>query len=148
MADPPIYTNPASPKAAPELGPYDTKLSAKDETAYQAWLGTMAEKNGHSIESDDYDMRGFYKKGGKQAGNGHFTDEFKKPNHPSFSTDSKYSGKDGNEGGSWEQTGDKWTFTPGKTNIANGLDKTREYFQNNDPDVTLVEPEAAPVGSE
>jgi hypothetical protein len=99
---------------------YNTKLSQEDETAYQAWLAGMSAKNGRDMSKDtyDYDMRGFYKSGGTQAEDGHFTDEFKKPNHPTFSDESKYHGVDGERGGKWGKDKDgKDTFTPGKTNL-------------------------------
>lgn len=152
MADPPIYTNPASPKAAPELGPYDTKLSSKEEGDYQKWLKAQGKRLGRDLSKDEveYDNRGLFKElDGKDIPEGHGPDTYKKPSHPTFSEESKYHGVDGNEGGKWGETADgKGTFTPGKTNIDNGLDDTREYLKRADPDVTLVEPQPAPVGSE
>lgn len=41
----------------------------------------------------DYDLRGFYNQYGTlapQATNGHLTDEYKYPSHPTFSVESKY----------------------------------------------------------
>ena len=41
----------------------------------------------------DYDLRGFYNQYGNltpQATNGHLTDTYKKPNHPTFSNESMY----------------------------------------------------------
>lgn len=41
----------------------------------------------------DYDYRGYYNKYNTlnpYASNGHLTDEFKKPNHPTFSIESRY----------------------------------------------------------
>ena len=138
MADrPPIYKSP------PAGDDYETKLSAKKEAEYQAWLKEQAEKKGRSIESPDYDMRGFFNDPKSETGeNGHYPDTYKKPNHPTFSDESKYHGVDGNEGGQWKKTDDgKWSFKPGKTNRANGIDTTREYLQQNDPDVTLLDEE-------
>lgn len=42
----------------------------------------------------DYDMRGFWKAGGKRAANGHFPDTYKTPYHKSFSNESRYATKD------------------------------------------------------
>lgn len=74
-------------------GLYDyltTKLTPQEETAF------FLEKANSPFAKDsgvDYDYRGFYKKYGNltpQATNGHLTDEFKLPNHPTFSIESKY----------------------------------------------------------
>jgi hypothetical protein len=68
----------------------ETRLSPKDEIAF------LMEKARSPFKDDsgvDYDYRGFYKKYGNltpQATNGHLTDEFKYPNHPTFSIESKY----------------------------------------------------------
>lgn len=117
--------------------PFGTALSPSDETSYQQWRSTANAQSGHDIESPDYDMRGFWKSGAAQGSNGHFPDTYKLPSHPTFSDESIYSGKGGNQGGHWEQSGSGWTFTPGPTNISNGLDKTREYLKRSDPDVIL-----------
>ena len=46
----------------------------------------------------------------------HGTDKFKKPNHPTFSNESIYHGKNGFTGGKWEKTKDGWDFYPSTTN--------------------------------
>jgi hypothetical protein len=49
----------------------------------------------------------------------HATDEYKRPNHMTFSDESKYSNNE-HPGGHWSQTPDgKWTFTPTDFNIEN-----------------------------
>jgi hypothetical protein len=134
----PLYDNPRSPTG----DKYETKLSDKDEGGYQKWVKGKKNAAGGNISDDtDYDTRGWWKETGGEVGeNGHGTDKFKKPSHPTFSNESKYHGVDGNEGGEWKKGDDnKWTFKPGKTNRKNGLDKTREYLQESDPDVTLEE---------
>src|SRR5215472_5465284 len=52
----------------------------------------------------DYDMPGYIAKYGQpdQSKGQHLTDEFKLPNHMTFSTDSKYS-NDTQKGGEWRQ---------------------------------------------
>ena len=69
---------------------YQTMLNTRDEVSYQ-----IAKANSPFAKDSgvDYDYRGFYKKYGNltpQATNGHLTDEFKLPNHPTFSIESKY----------------------------------------------------------
>lgn len=95
-----------------------TKLSPKEEKGFQAWRATLPER----LQSDsDYDLRGFYKKnptfklGGPDA---HLTDEFKLPNHETFSNESRYyNDKTAHLGGHWEQGQDGgWAFVPNDTN--------------------------------
>ena len=69
---------------------YNTILNPKDEIAFLMEKQRSPFKNDSGI---DYDYRGFYQKYGNltpQATNGHLTDEFKLPNHPTFSIESKY----------------------------------------------------------
>ena len=67
-----------------------TELTPQQEVAF------AIEKARSPFRNDsgrDYDYRGFYQKYGNltpQATNGHLTDEFKLPNHPTFSIESKY----------------------------------------------------------
>ena len=80
----------------------------------------------------DYDMQGYHNKYGypsKTEGE-HYTDEFKLPNHPTFSNESMYS--QGNmKGGSWQEgKGDNYNFIPSQQNIQNkGVDALTQYFQ-------------------
>lgn len=60
----------------------------------------------------------------------HATDEYKRPNHMTFSDESKYSNKE-HQGGHWEQQQDgTWTFTPTAWNIQNagGYDKLQDWW--------------------
>lgn len=57
--------------------------------------------------NNDYDYKGFFDENKKEANdliyddpNAHFTDKYKKPNHPTFSIESKYSTPE-NPGGHW-----------------------------------------------
>jgi hypothetical protein len=85
-------------------GPYITKLSSDDESAFQAWV-----KKNHVPWEDspvaDYDMRGYWKAmvsgdpNAKQAksnfdGHMHFPDTYKTPFHKTFSNESKYAKPD------------------------------------------------------
>jgi hypothetical protein len=121
---------------------YDTPLTDEEEKQYQAW----SQEHGNPGTSD-YDMRGFWKSGEAQADNGHYPDTFKKPNHPTFSDESMYSGKNGEEGGHWEQVdGDHWKFTLGPTERRNGASLTEKYLQDNDPNSQLDEAGSAAAG--
>lgn len=77
-----------------------TELPASQEKDYRAWLNRigMTKEKGYRLDSsytgEDYDMRGFFKKYGpvdvNVKGGQHFTDEFKLPNHETFSNQSMY----------------------------------------------------------
>lgn len=128
--------------AAPDLsGKYNTALSADDETKFDTWRKTLpARLNNDS----DYDLRGAWKANASEASNGHLPDTFKKPNHPTFSTESQYSGKDGNVGGTWDGDDKKgWSYTPSKTNLSNmSADELKDYFAKVEPDSKLNLPDA------
>jgi hypothetical protein len=47
----------------------------------------------------DYDLRGLWKSGGGFGADAHATDQFKKPNHPTFSIESQYNGVPRPDGG-------------------------------------------------
>jgi hypothetical protein len=82
-----------------EIMRYRTKLTPKQETAFQSWL--IAESIPyHDRGFADYDMRGFYKAAmagdprAKRAANGHFPDIWKTPHHRTFSSESIYATAD------------------------------------------------------
>lgn len=69
---------------------YNTPLSLSDELKFQIAKANSPFRNDSGY---DYDYRGFYNKYGNltpQTTNGHLTDEYKKPNHPTFSIESNY----------------------------------------------------------
>lgn len=76
---------------------FNTQLTEDEEKQYQAW----AKQIGHERDVYDYDLRGAWKAGAAQAENGHFPDTFKKPNHPTFSVESKYHDGKKYVGGRW-----------------------------------------------
>jgi hypothetical protein len=101
-------------------------------------------------EEHDYDLRGYYKAGGKLATPGgnpvHLPDTFKKPNHPTFSDESRYSGP-GNEGGHWvtDNKGRYIAFRPGAANLVHHTPADlQEYFKKYEPGVQLIFPPGTP----
>jgi hypothetical protein len=76
------------------------ELTPAQEKDYRSWLDRigMTREKGFRLDSnytgEDYDLRGFFKKYGPAdvnvAGGQHFTDEFKLPNHETFSNQSIY----------------------------------------------------------
>ena len=111
---------------------YNTELSADDEIKFQKW----AKKTGHSGDTYDYDLRGAFKSGASRSDNGHLTDEYKKPNHPTFSDQSKYHNVDGNVGGKWDEVDGKTRFTPGDSNHLS-TEELKQYFKKVEPGVGL-----------
>lgn len=114
---------------------FNTKLSPTDEAKYQAW----AQKLGAQGNTYDYDLRGAFKSGAGQAANGHFPDTFKKPNHPTFSDQSRYSTQD-TPGGKWEQQPDSsWVFTASPYQLRHhSPEDLQQYFQKVEPTNKLV----------
>jgi hypothetical protein len=110
---------------------YNTPLSPEDEAAFQSW----AAKNGNSKDLFNYDLRGDWLAGAKRDGRNHGSDDFKKPNHSTFSDGSIYNGKDGYEGGQW--TGDDakgWDYQASKTNLQFlNRDGMKDYFRRVEP---------------
>jgi hypothetical protein len=116
MTEPPDFTD-----------RFNTQLSPDDESQFQTW----AKANGRENDTYDYDLRGFWKAGGDFADNGHASDAYKKPNHPTFSTGSIYSRGGPYQAGQWSggNGGEQYVFTPGATNIEMmGTDGLRRYF--------------------
>ena len=114
---------------------YNTKLTDEEEAKYQKW----AKENKREKDTYDYDMRGAWKSGVGQADNGHFPDTYKKPNHPTFSDESQYHGKDDNEGGKWSEKDGRTQFKPGKTNKQYWKDDDlTNYFKEREPDADLL----------
>jgi len=120
-------------------GPETTKLPAAEEEKYQAWIKKigMTKADGMAMTADgtglDYDMRGFFKKYGAAdvnvAGGQHFTDEFKLPNHATFSNESKYATGDyAKYAGSWGE-GDKFNAPAQKFGGASGSKVDAELLQ-------------------
>jgi len=127
---------------------YNTPLKPEQQAQYQQWVSKIAVKRGFDPTemARDYDMQGYFLKyGGKESdqANGHFTDEFKKPNHPTFSNESQYSGKDGYAGGKWADNGDgSWSFTPSAATVKMwGKDRLKKYWDKAEPGNKLNLPE-------
>ncbi len=112
---------------------------------YQNWV-----KSNHLTPTDDYDLRGAYDAGTQPDQRGHLPDTFKLPNHITFSDESQFNGKDGNEGGHWEQDSQgKWSFTPGPTNLKNHtVEELQDYFKKYEPDATLNLPKPKTVNTQ
>lgn len=114
---------------------YNTQLQPSDEMAFQNWAKLASQQQGRDVLQDmyDYDLRGWWQSGQGQAGNGHMTDAYKKPNHPTFSDQSMYSGRDDNQGGRWSQAPDgAWQFHAGQANAYTPAELA-DYFARVEP---------------
>lgn len=113
------------------MGKYDTSLTPAQEAKYRL----AAAKSGRTNDTVNYDLRGAWLENPKSiSSSGHLTDKWKKPNHPTFSTDSKYS-TPSNPGGTWtEGTNRSWSFTPSKRQIsrAGGIAPFKRNFNRNE----------------
>lgn len=135
--------SPGTIETAP-IAAYETPLTPEERIQFAAWK----QKNAPSDSGEDYDLQGAFK--ADIAGTlprdsrGHTTDQFKKPNHPTFSVESQYSGKNGEIGGRWEDKNGKVTFYASPTNLKyQSAADLKRYFAENEPDVTLVLPSVA-----
>lgn len=117
---------------------FNTVLSPDEEEKYQAW----ATENHREKDVYDYDLRGAWKelRSGTMSEDerGHLGDKYKKPNHPTFSDQSIYSGQDGVTGGVWSRNAEgKDVYTPGRKLSSVEADRLRRYFLRNEPGVVL-----------
>ncbi|MGN6266431.1 MAG: LPD38 domain-containing protein, partial [Ginsengibacter sp.] len=125
---------------------YETKLPADQEVKFKQWLdanhaqGKISDgdynfykKNGYGY---DYDFRAAFQNGlepeiNKQDGKWHWGDLGKKPNEPTFSTESKYNGVNGMQGGT--SSGDQ--FIQAKKDNFNPTDFLTSQIKTAYPDI-------------
>ena len=91
-------------------------------------------------DTQDYDLRGAWaQQGGGDLGSAHLSDTHKLPNHPTFSSGSRYSTPE-RPGGDWVELPDgRWAFMPSAVNEANlGRAGLEEYFRRFEPDSLLL----------
>ena len=99
-------------------GEFDTKLTPSEEAEFKVWKQKYAPKD----SGMDYDLRGAFKAGEKPGADGHWTDKFKKPNHPTFSDQSQYAqGEFKSLAGTWK--GDKFIPAGQSPKVEAMLDK-------------------------
>lgn len=116
---------------------YNTHLDPEQEAQFQTW----AQQNNRQNDLHDYDMRGAWLEGAKQGGNGHFSDKYKKPNHPTFSDQSIYNGTESPWG--WKYEGGKWTdntYTPSQRMFVrtHNREQMKKYMAEHEPGVRLI----------
>jgi len=124
---------------------FNTALGGKSKDVYE----NISKKLKLSDHEQDYDMRGWVDQrvheGKSQdaiikelTSGAHFTDTFKKPNHPTFSDQSQYHNEK-TKGGKWVQEGENWSFVPSEHNVKNlGEEGLRNYFKEREPNSRLL----------
>ena len=127
---------------------------------YHTWRRKMSKHKGIDIKhDDDYDYKGFYKENQAKAWGmldenpeEHFTDLYKYPTHPTFSSQSKYSQQwqqdhnvknwvDAPVGGDWgtdEQNRPVFYHSYYTASTPEKIQRTAEYLKQNDPGVKAV----------
>jgi hypothetical protein len=132
----PLQADPPQVDPFDFTGRYNTQLSPQDEAKFLAWA---TDRMGDLY---DYDLRGAWQANAQAAGNGHYPDTYKKPNHPTFSDQSQYHGVGGYTGGSWGGgNGQPFTFTPSTTNLQMMSPAAlQRYFQKVEPGNRLILP--------
>jgi hypothetical protein len=135
---------------------FNTKLGPKQEREFQHWLDQTKRKYGVDLRGDltSYDLRGFWAAGGKddvafQRREGHAPDTWKKPNHPTFSTESIYNGApDAYDGGTWQ--GGQWLSetefapSPAMLQTTHPVDWYIPFMKHNGEGVEVLLPEGFP----
>ncbi len=125
---------------------YNTPIPSGRQAAYEQW----ARANGQDPVKGkyDYDLQGAYLANSGSGERGHFTDQFKKPNHTTFSDQSQYHGLDGYTGGTWgdPKPGEtQGTFQPSQTNLGfNSQDQLQSYFNKVEPGTRLLPAQPVP----
>lgn len=111
---------------------YNTPLTPEQEWRFQRDMG-------HRLaDLRDYDLRGAWLANAQATANGHLTDIYKKPNHPTFSVNSQYSTPQA-PGGLWAQFPSSysndptapWAFMPGAGGQYSG--DLEDYFRRVEP---------------
>lgn len=120
-------------------GQFDTKLSPQDEARFQQWMRTLP---ANLQSTEDYDLRGAWKSNAQAATNGHLPDTWKKPNHPTFSSESMYSSPANGQGGNWvDAPGGKYVYWASPANLRyQSAPSLASYFKEREPDSSVVLP--------
>jgi hypothetical protein len=99
---------------------YNTELTKEEQKDFDKWVAKESKQQGRDIIMDKgaYDIQGFWKSGDwkKRDADNHGTDTWKKPNHPTFSNQSKYNGEGGWYGGNWTEDAG---YQPSKQSLNN-----------------------------
>jgi hypothetical protein len=116
---------------------YDTTLTASQEAAFQAWRAALPKDLQNTT---DYDLRGAYLASAQADGRDHMTDQFKKPNHITFSDGSQYSTPE-TPGGHWSGAGERWAYWPSDYVAGqHTMQDLADYFARNEKGSAVIYP--------
>src|SRR5215472_6567863 len=120
---------------------YNTPIPPAKQKAFDRWLSTKGRKSDYF----DYDVQGFWLSGAGTDPRGHGSDRFKKPNHPTFSVESKYSTPE-NPGGRWVKNKDGHITFAADSSILryHEPEELQQYFQTTEPGTRLELPPSTP----
>jgi len=135
--------------AAPQADPldyserYNTPIPPERQAEFNQWVAAQTKATGKNPLHDryDYDVQGDYLAGAGRDERGHGSDQFKKPNHTTFSDQSIYHGKDGHQGGHWNQDagGNYVSYQPSDTNLQfRSPEELQQYFKQVEPNTKLL----------
>jgi hypothetical protein len=100
---------------------FNIKLTPEEEARYQQWLKGPGKDA--VWDQPAYDVRGAWKDQGEKIAPGHGADTWKKPNHPTFSTESIYANQRQYPAATWEEDGG---YSPSE--FSKGL-YSKEYYK-------------------
>lgn len=140
FAVPPIPPPSADPRDM--SGHFNTPIPPEMQSQFDAWVQHQIRTTGRDPRNDryDYDVNGYWiATRGATDERGHGTDQFKKPNHPTFSNESQYHPQFGG-GGQWMQSGSPQTYyQPSALNLMNyQRPELQQYFRQTEPEVMLL----------
>lgn len=133
-------------KQREEINSFKKGGKAKDLKNYKEFIKYIidSDRNGghydyESFWNDEEARNKWIDEEDKNPGKAHFTDKYKLPTHPTFSTESKYSNSV-TEGGKWvkDEKGN-WSYaTSPYVEARSSLEDMQRYFNEHEPGVTLI----------
>ena len=116
---------------------YNTPLPTQMD-AYRMWRAKLPP---NLQNTQDYDLQGAFLGNAQAAANNHLSDQWKKPNHITFSDQSQYSTPQ-MQGGHWSEDGQKaGVYWASQQNLNNsGALGLSNYFSNYEPDWPVILP--------
>lgn len=124
---------------------YNTGLTQPEFNEFWNWAKQRYGNQDNVLyEMGNYDLQGAWKAiKNKQIDfdpqTGHLPDTYKKPNHITFSNESRYHDGKNFIGGEWQQNGSRWKFKPSPQTIQlYGKSNVQKYFSENEKDTDLI----------
>jgi len=123
---------------------YNTGLNQQEFNEFWDWAKQRyGDQDRVLYEMGAYDLQGAWKAiKNKEIDfdpqTGHLPDTYKKPNHITFSNESRYHDGKNFVGGQWQQNGQRWRFKPSPLTLQMyGQDYLKKYFSEYEKDTDL-----------